>query len=392
MIADLVDCYRSLSQIKEKAGNTGEALQYYKLFAEMKDSMINDNKTKFISNLQEDYEINKKEQENKVLQAQNEVSATTIKQQKLVSYFITAGLLLAIALAFFIFRGYRQKQKANEIIMHQKEEVEKQKSIAEEKSIIVEEKNKEILDSIHYAKRIQSALLTSEKYMKKILPEHFVFYKPKDIVSGDFYWSVKHHDKIYFAAADCTGHGVPGAFMSLVGISFLNEILVEKKIYSPEKILDQLRDDIIRTLNPEESIEETKDGMDIVLCCYDPDTKELQFAAANNPLYLIRNGKLTEYKADKFPVGKYYGEMLPFTLQSIPLQPGDLIYTFTDGYADQFGGPDGKKYKYKQLQNLLLSFHAQPMEKQKQKLDDEMIAWKGNLEQVDDILIIGIKI
>jgi serine phosphatase RsbU (regulator of sigma subunit) len=310
----------------------------------------------------------------------------------LLSYFITGGLLFALALAFFIFKGYRQKQKANEMITLQKEEVEKQKSIVEEKSLIVEEKNKDILDSIHYAKRIQRAMLTSDSYLKKILPEHFVLYKPKDIVSGDFYWSVKHQNKIYLAVADCTGHGVPGAFMSLVGISFLNEIVIERNISSPEKILNQLREEIIKALNPEDAIEESKDGMDIVICCYDFDTMQLNFAAANNSLYLIRDEQLLEYKADKFPVGKYQNEQSSFTLQTISLQKNDCIYTFTDGFADQFGGPHGKKYKYKQFKEQLLKNHHLSLEIQKKLIDIEIENWKGSLEQIDDILTIGIKI
>ncbi len=315
-----------------------------------------------------------------------------LKQQKLVSYFVSCGLLLALALAFFIFKGYKQKQKTNEIILKQKDEVESQKRKVEETSLIVLEKNKEILDSIHYAKRIQYAMLTSNSYLKKILPEHFVLYKPKDIVSGDFYWSIKHKNKTFLAVADCTGHGVPGAFMSLLGISFLNEIVIEKNITSPEKILNQLREEIIKALNPEDALEESKDGMDIVLCSYDFDAMQLDFAAANNSLYLIRDEKLLEYKSDKFPVGKYQDEQSSFTLQTISLQKNDCIYSFTDGFADQFGGPQGKKYKYKQFKEQLLKNHKLSFENQKKLIDNEIENWRGTLDQIDDILMIGIKI
>jgi serine phosphatase RsbU (regulator of sigma subunit) len=235
-------------------------------------------------------------------------------------------------------------------------------------------------------------MLTSNSYLKKILPEHFVLYKPKDIVSGDFYWSIKHKNKTFLAVADCTGHGVPGAFMSLLGISFLNEIVIEKNIVSPEKILNQLREEIIKALNPEDAAEESKDGMDIVLCCYDFDAMQLDFAAANNSLYLIRDEELVEYKSDKFPVGKYQDEQSSFTLQTISLQNNDCVYSFTDGFADQFGGPHGKKYKYKQFKEQLLKNHKLSLEKQKKLIETEIENWRGTLDQIDDILMIGIKI
>ncbi|MGZ4048667.1 MAG: tetratricopeptide repeat protein [Bacteroidia bacterium] len=384
--------YKGLAAAYAGKNDMGKAYDFHLKYTALKDSIYNESNSRQIADMQTKYETDKKDQENQLLQAKNEVSETTIHQQKVVSYFISGGLILALSLAFFIFRGYKQKQKANEIITKQKEEVEKQKQIVDEKNLIVEEKNKEILDSIHYAKRIQRALLTSDNYLKKTLPEHFILYKPKDIVSGDFYWSVKQNNKVYIATADCTGHGVPGAFMSLVGISFLNEILIEKKITSPEIILNQLREEIIKALNQEDADEESKDGMDIVLCCYDFETMQLTFAAANNSLYMVRNKELIEFKPDKFPVGKYDDQLVPFTLQTVPLRKGDCIYSFTDGYADQFGGPSGKKYKYKQFQQLLLNNSDQPLGSQKQKLDQEMESWKGSLEQVDDILIIGIRV
>lgn len=379
------ESYKDLSNAYAGMNKMGEALDYLKRYNALKDTIFNENSSRQIAEMQTKYETEKKEEENKLLQARNEASEGTIRQQRLVAIVITVGLVLTLFLAFFIFRGYRQKQRANELISQQKEEVEKQK-------LLLEIKNKEVLDSIHYAKRIQSALLSSDNYLKKILPEHFILYKPKDIVSGDFYWSMRQGNKVYIAAADCTGHGVPGAFMSLVGISFLNEILSEKRIGSPEKILDQLRVEVIRALNPEDASEESKDGMDIVLLCYDTETKLLQFAGANNPLYLIRNGELQEFRTDKFPVGKYHGDMEPFALQTLPLLPNDLIYIFTDGYADQFGGPKGKKFKYKQLQEVLLANHTNSLPQQKMLLETSLENWKGNLEQIDDILIIGLKL
>ncbi|MCW3104160.1 MAG: protein serine/threonine phosphatase [Bacteroidetes bacterium] len=226
----------------------------------------------------------------------------------------------------------------------------------------------------------------------------FILYKPKDIVSGDFYHALAHKpagsptELFYMCTADCTGHGVPGALMSMMGISRLNESIIERNLIHPNEILDNMRTGIISSLNPEGSVEESKDGMDCVLCAYDFENMQLEFAAANNPLWHVRNGKVTEYKADKMPVGKYGGEMKPFTLQKLSLQPGDLIYTFTDGFADQFGGEKGKKFKYKQLQETLLAHCNLPMEDQKELLDKTFEKWRGNLEQIDDVLVIGVRI
>jgi serine phosphatase RsbU (regulator of sigma subunit) len=226
----------------------------------------------------------------------------------------------------------------------------------------------------------------------------FILYKPKDIVSGDFYYALSHKatgsnkELFYMCTADCTGHGVPGAFMSMLGISYLNESIIEKNISKPHEVLNNMREEIISSLNPEGSEEESKDGMDCVLCAYDFENMKLDFAAANNPLWLVREGVLTEYKPDKMPVGKYQDTHASFKMQTIDLKKGDIVYSFTDGYADQFGGPKGKKFKYKQLEDTLLANSHLGMEEQKNILNTKFEAWKGNLEQVDDVLVIGIKI
>jgi len=226
----------------------------------------------------------------------------------------------------------------------------------------------------------------------------FILYKPKDIVSGDFYYAQAHqppgysHELFYMCTADCTGHGVPGALMSMVGISRLNESIIEKNLIHPNLVLDNVRRGIIDSLNPEGSEEESKDGMDCVLCCYDFKNYKLEFAAANNPLWLVRNGQITEFKPDKMPVGKYSEELKPFTLQKIDLQKGDTIYTFTDGFADQFGGPKGKKFKYKAMEEKLMAIHKLPMSEQKIIMDQTITEWQGDLEQNDDICMIGVRI
>ncbi|HET6993143.1 MAG TPA: SpoIIE family protein phosphatase, partial [Bacteroidia bacterium] len=283
--------------------------------------------------------------------------------------------------------------RANEMLVREqnvnleKKVVERTKEINLQKEII-EEKNKDILDSIHYAKRIQGALLASEQMLRTHLPEHFVLYKPKDIVSGDFYWMSESQNKeLFLLAGDCTGHGVPGAFMSLLNISILHELTTGNKLNSPDKILNEQRKLIISALNPPGS-ETSKDGMDCVLCKFDFNKHLLQFACANNPLWIIREGKLIEFAPDKIPVGVHEGINQDFSLQETDIRKGDQVYLLTDGFADQFGGPRGKKFKYKQLKEKLIEIADKVMEEQKIILEKIFEDWRGELEQLDDVLII----
>jgi len=259
----------------------------------------------------------------------------------------------------------------------------------------IEIKNKHITDSIRYAKRIQNAILPPEDFVKQVLPNSFIFYRPKDIVSGDFFWVNKKDDLSLYATVDCTGHGVPGAFMSIVGYNQLNYAIDVKKANTASDILDSLNEGVVETLrekNPD-SISSVKDGMDITLCVVDYKNMKLQYAGANNPLCLIRNNEIIQVKADKFAIGGNFGNALPkFTNNEIDLQKGDVIYTFSDGYADQFGGHDGRKFMAKRFRELLLSISKDPIDDQAKLLENILDEWRGREEQVDDILVIGVKI
>ncbi|HTL80735.1 MAG TPA: SpoIIE family protein phosphatase [Bacteroidia bacterium] len=274
---------------------------------------------------------------------------------------------------------------------------------------IIEQKNKDITDSINYAKRIQTAILPTEEEMAKVADEYFVFYRPKDIVSGDLYWATTvtttpasgTQEKFsLIAALDCTGHGVPGAFMSIVGHTILEQTITEPNVNSPAQALDFLNKGVIKTLKQKATDDfSIKDGMDIAMCAIDFGKKKVQFAGANNPMYLIREGKLIEIDGDKQPIGAYLKDPKPFSNHEVNLQKNDCIYIFTDGIPDQFGGPKGKKFKYKQLQELLLKNSSRPMKEQRAELVKEIDAWmnfskdgKGGYEQTDDMLIIGIRI
>jgi serine phosphatase RsbU (regulator of sigma subunit) len=278
-------------------------------------------------------------------------------------------------------------------VIERTEEVVKQKEEIELKTKELEILFKQVTDSIHYAKRIQEAILPPDNIVKQILPTSFVLYKPKDIVSGDFYWIDKKEDWSYFAAVDCTGHGVPGAFMSIVGYNLLKDILKNTDSINPSVIMDKMNDGVANTLHTNTtSGKQTKDGMDMTLCALNYKTLELQFSGAYNPLYIIRNNEIIQYKADKFPVGMFIGEKQLFTNHLIQLQKGDSIYIFSDGYADQFGGPRGKKFMAGNFRQLLLDVSKLPIERQKTTLNQTIEEWRGNLEQVDDMLIIGVQV
>jgi serine phosphatase RsbU (regulator of sigma subunit) len=292
-------------------------------------------------------------------------------------------------------------------IMAQKEEIEAQRdSIQEQRNILsdinsslqkayleIEEQKKHIEDSIHYARRIQNAILPPDDFVETLLVDSFVLYKPKDIVSGDFYWMAQKDGKAIVAAVDCTGHGVPGAFMSIVGFNQLNFAVNVKNAIRPDEILNALNDGVTKTLRQTRLSTSVRDGMDISLITIDFEQNKLNFAGGYNPLFLIRNGELIQVKADKFPIGGYMGEKLKdFTNNEMDLQKGDVLYLFSDGYADQFGGTDDSKYLIRRFRELLLKIHKEPMFEQKEILNQVHNDWRGNTVQIDDILVIGIRI
>jgi serine phosphatase RsbU (regulator of sigma subunit) len=272
-----------------------------------------------------------------------------------------------------------------EEVVRQKEEIEKQRQK-------LEELYKDVTDSIRYAKRLQDSILPPDPFVRQLLPESFVLFKPKDIVSGDFYWFYKKQEKVLFAAVDCTGHGVPGAFMSLVGANALNQAVKEHGHTEPARILDDLNKLSSEALNQNKENSLVRDGMDLAFCTLDTKTLELEYAGANNPLYLIRNGELKQIKADKVAIGAFEPGARPYTNHKLQLEKGDSLYVFSDGYADQFGGLQGKKFMYRQFRDMLLSMRGKSMDQQRILLNDTIEKWRGNYEQVDDILIIGVRV
>lgn len=291
----------------------------------------------------------------------------------------------------------REDLRENERVLEEKvlertEQVVRQKEEIEIKNSELEVLFKHVTDSIKYAKRIQDAILPPESLIRKVLPNSFVLFRPKDIVSGDFYWIDKKSNKTMFGAIDCTGHGVPGAFMSIVGYNILKQVIDNNENTSPAFILDRLNEGVSETLHHGMDVAQAKDGMDVAFCTIDFSTLELQYAGAYNPLYIVREGQLIEIKADKFPIGLFLGEeKKKFTNHIMQLQKGDAVYIFSDGYADQFGGPKEKKFMTAQLKETILAMANEPMLKQGERLNEIFEAWRGDSPQVDDVTLIGVR-
>ena len=370
----LKEGYLSLTNLDSALGDYKAVYHDYKNFITYRDSLNNEENTKKTLEEQYKYDLEKKEA----------LAAEESRRQRLVLWLIGIVALGITIVAVLIYRSLQQNKKAKKIIELKSKETEEQKHL-------VEHKQKEIIDSITYAKRLQQAILPSVDEINKYVPDNFLYYKPKDIVAGDFYWMEHLDNTTYIAAADSTGHGVPGAMVSVVCSNALNRAVNEFGLRDTGKILDKTRELVLETF--EKSGEEIKDGMDISMCRINSLTNEVQWSGANNQLWYITKAstELIEIKANKQPIGKTDNPQ-PFTTHTLQLQKGDIIYLMTDGYPDQFGGEKGKKYKYKQLEQNLIVHSTQTMAEQKNILSANFDAWKGELEQVDDVTILGIRI
>ena len=327
------------------------------------------------------------ERENRIKQEKltKEANILNEKKEKVIFMFevgvIVAIIFLIIVIVFLI------------IVYYQWKKTRSQNKIIETQHKQLDESHREITDSINYAKNIQDALMTSTVYLQDVLPKSFILFRPKDVVSGDYYWVYKTpNNNIYFTVADCTGHGVPGAFMSMIGTSLLNENIIEKKVNNPGEVLDNMREKIIDSLNDKNSSRETRDGMDIALCKINFEKLTLEYAGANNPLVHIRNGEINHIKANYQPVALTVGEKKPFTNHKIKLKKGDMIYIYSDGYADQFGGEKGKKYMVTKFRKFLAYISPLDVKEQKKKLDQEFESWKGEHDQIDDVCVMGVRV
>ena len=382
-----------LYSIYMKLKQFDKAIEMRNLEIQMRDSIINEKTKKASIKSQIKYEYEKKAIQDSIIVAEErKLTSLQLNHEKKQRFALYTGLLLSLIFIGIIFNRFKITQKQKNIIELKEQETKKQNIIITQQKELVEEKQNEISDSINYAKRIQTSFLANEKEFKNHFNDYFILFKPKDIVSGDFYWAISSESKLFLCVADSTGHGIPGAFMSLLNISLLNESVLSRKYNSTIDILNFIRKILILGLKPDETGHGGNDGMDCIIIIIDFDTLEMEFSGANNPLWIIRNNQLIELKADKMPVGRSPKDSTSFTSQKFQLLKDDLLFGFTDGFPDQFGGPNGKKFKYKQLEQLLLSISHESMDMQKRKLNDVFENWKGNLEQVDDVCIIGVRI
>ncbi|MBK7183760.1 MAG: SpoIIE family protein phosphatase [Bacteroidetes bacterium] len=355
-----------------------QAFTYLEKYSIITDSIYNEKNSRSINEMSAKYESDKKELMIGSLEKDKALSNEKLEQEKKFKIYLIVFCLMVAGFAFFLFRSNVEKKKTNNELSHAYKEIET--------------KNKEIQDSINYAKRIQEAMLPEVSLLQKYFPEGFGLYMPKDVVSGDFYWFNELNENLYFAVADCTGHGVPGAFMSMISIDKLNQSLIDKKIDLPSKILSNVNNSIKNALKQNNVQTGSKDGMDIALCSYDKRTMTLNYAGANRPVWIIRNNDLIEQKPDKLSIAGYTEYDQQYTNRSIQLEKGDSVYVFTDGIVDQFGGPDGKKFMSKRLKELLIEINTKPMSEQELVLKGAIENWQGKLEQIDDILVLGMKI
>ncbi len=379
---------QSLSGIYESIGNGSNALDYYKAFVTAHDSIFNQENTKKSVRAEMNFDFEKKQASEKADQDKKDaLQQEQARKQRVVIYFISGILLLVMGIAVFAYRSYLQKQRTNREL-----DIKNQKIEAAYK--IISTKNLEITDSINYAMKIQQAILPSKHEIKKALPDSFVLFKPKDIVSGDFYFYSKKNGTIYLAAADCTGHGVPGAFMSMIGWEKLNDSVEQAD--SPNDILKLLNTGIKTSLRQSNEEGTTRDGMDIALCGVEMMSGKavVNYSGANRPLWMIRKGKdkIEEIKATKREIAGFTNEGDEYENHKIELFSGDSFYIFSDGYADQFGGEKEKKLTTARLRELLLSIKDKPMTEQERELDTFIEKWKAGREQVDDILVMGVRV
>ncbi|MFN3341171.1 MAG: tetratricopeptide repeat protein [Flavobacteriales bacterium] len=382
----------SLWKIYKSAGQTGKALEMHELFILMRDSLENQANRMEIIRSEFEYEYEKQMAADSIMAAEAdklkdaELHAKNIesRQRKMQNYILLGILVLSLAFGGILYHRFR-------VTNQQKAIIEQQKSAVDHAYGILEVKNREITDSITYAKRIQHAILPSKKRVQESLKDAFILFQPKDIVAGDFYWIEERDGQLMFAACDCTGHGVPGAMVSVICVNGLNRAVRENGLTDPAKILDKTREIVISEFD--KSDDEVKDGMDVSLCSLSRDTMTLQWAGANNPLWIFRkeSGEIEEIKADKQTIAKTE-DGKPFTSHQLNISKGDIIYLFTDGYKDQFGGSKGKKFKASNLKKLLLSICNEPMETLQSIIQQNFQSWKGELEQVDDVCVIGVRI
>jgi len=397
--------YNTYYKTRKLLGDYKKALDYHEKYFAVHDSIFSENSETQVANLQILFETGKKEKEIKLLTLDKEIADQKMKEQRLKNQIYLLGVVGLFVIIFFIIRSNMIRKKVNIALNEKNVEINQQKEeiITQNEALIlqkeeiltqkaeIENSHSKITASITYASRIQTAMLPSDEIFKNCFSDYFVLFKPREQVSGDFYYVKKIRNYTIFAVADCTGHGVPGAFVSMLGISLLNEIVKNQEIRKASEVLNSLRTHVKNSLKQTGKIKESKDGMDIALCVYDKEKNILEYAGANNHLYIVENNQLKVYKADHQPIGIYIKEQ-NFNNNIIKINKNDTLYLFSDGYYDQFNGKTDEKFKTKRFKKLLMSVSNKPMPEQKQILNTEFENWKGNTQQIDDVLIMAVKL
>lgn len=382
---DISETYKFISNALFGLGDFKKAYEDFQTYSSLKDSVLKDDYLKQVQEMNTKYETDKKDKELLIQKKDIEKKDLEAKRKNIFLIAVALIAILVIAFSFVLYRQFTEKKKANILLAQQNDEIKNQRDQ-------IFQQKKEITDSIHYASRIQRAVLPSPKILEDYGLQYFILYKPRDIVSGDFYWINQKDNRVIIAAADCTGHGVPGAFMSMLGMTLLSEIVTKGEFSNAAQMLDQLRNLIVKSLHQSGKTEETKDGMDVALCILDKENSTVQYAGAFNPLILIRNSEVIETSADRMPVGFHDKLNVPFTNNELQLQKDDTLYIFSDGYIDQFGGENGKKFMSKKFKQLLASLENEAMDNQREILDKTITDWRGEMDQIDDIMVIGVRV
>lgn len=384
----------SLATAYKNVGDHKKATEHYQLLVNMMQQISEEENSRAINELSAQYETEKKQQQIQLLTSDKELQTQRIEKDRYIKLFIlsVASLLLMLSLVF-IFR-FRKKKKDNSLLMEKNTAIALQKHEIEMQKEQLQHKNREITDSINYAKRIQGSVLPSQGLVQTLFPESFVYFQPKDIVSGDFYWLSRSKGYIYLAVADCTGHGVPGAMMSMLGAGLLNQIILSSKVELPSDILKKLHYHVLRSLNENMKQRESKDGMDIALIRIDQEKKEVVYSGGNRALHLVKNGTLITYKPDKQSIGENVADTATISYQShrIDVSEPVQLYLFSDGVTDQFGGPKGKKLMTRNLLELLTRLSPLPMAEQEAQFTEAFESWKKGYEQTDDITLVSLRL
>lgn len=384
-LAHLIEIYKGYAAMYEGTGDFKNAYRYYTRYATLRDSIMSTDMKSQMDQMEESLREEKLKEQNAALIQSKVLQDVQLNRSNIIIASAAGGIILLLLLAVVIFKRYQLKKKANDLLQERNTEIQEQKSI-------IEQKNLDISDSINYAKRIQETILPDLAALEAAYNDSFVLYRPRNVVSGDFYWYSVSGKKHFIAVADCTGHGVPGAFMSMIGIDKINYAVVEAGIEHPADALSAVNRALKTALRQDDLSGGMRDGMDVALIAIDQEKMKLGYAGANRPVWIIRNSELIELLPSKVSIGGHTAAAYAFASEEFALQKNDRIYLFTDGYADQFGGPKGKKMMTKKFKQTLLSAAHEPMHQQKERLFAGFDEWKGDLEQVDDVCVIGIRV